>query len=285
MDLYAPPTPKNTEAARLYRGDVMHQRMRPVGHRFSYKVFSLLIDIDRLDDADGLSRIFSVNKPNFAAFYETDHIRGSSAENLRSHVDILLSDAGIDLPAHKVLLACYPRIFGQVFNPLSVFYAFDTAERPIAMIYQVRNTFGEDHTYVCPVAEGEATPAGIRQSRTKLFHVSPFLELGLTYHFRMNIPGDTLTWRILETDADGPLLAATYAATAETLTTGSISRNLLRIPLLTWKIVAGIHFEALRLWLKGVAYIPHSVAPERVSHGDTTKAAKVLHAHQDEERS
>lgn len=285
MKHFTPPAPKITDAARLYRGDVMHQRMRPVGHRFSYEVFSLLIDIDRLDEADGQSRIFSVNRANLASFFETDHIRGSSAANLRGHVDKLMADAGLVLPAHKVLLACYPRVFGQVFNPLSVFYAFDAAERAIAMIYQVRNTFGEDHTYVCPVGEGEATPAGIRQSRTKLFHVSPFLELGLTYHFRMNIPGDTLKWRILETDADGPLLAATYSATAEKLTTGSISRNLLRIPLLTWKIVAGIHFEALRLWLKGVAYVPHSAAPERVSHGDASFAAKAMQAHQEEERS
>ncbi|MBW3098100.1 DUF1365 domain-containing protein [Pseudohoeflea coraliihabitans] len=261
----APPTRRMAAAARLYHGPVMHQRLRPVGHRFTYRVFSLLIDIDRLDEADRLSPLFSVNKRNLAAFMETDHIRGSTAATLRGHVDNLMRAAGRPAETGRVLLACYPRMFGLVFNPLSVFYVYDRYDALTALIYQVRNTFGEDHTYVCPIAPGEQTAAGIRQHRRKRFYVSPFIDMEMTYHFRMNEPGDTLRWRILETDAEGPLLSATYSAVAEPLCTKSVLRNLARVPLLPLKIVAGIHFEALRLWLKGVAPVTRQPAGERIS--------------------
>ncbi len=188
----------------------MHQRMKPVGHRFRYRVYSLLIDLDRLDEADRLSPLFSVNRANVASFHEADHLRGAKQLSLRAHVDALLTDAGLDRPAARIELACYPRIFGQVFNPLSVYYAYDEAGELLALVYEVRNTFGENHTYVCKLEPGDMTPAGIRQSRSKLFYVSPFIEMQARYNFRMNIPGEQIRWRILETDRSGPLLAATY---------------------------------------------------------------------------
>jgi uncharacterized protein len=245
---------------------VMHQRMRPVGHRFDYKVFSLLVDLDRLEEAGRLSPLFSINGFNLLSFHESDHIRGSNSERLRDHVDTLLAEAGLGRNPARILLACYPRVLGRVFNPLSVFYAYDEAGVLVALVYQVRNTFGEDHTYVCPVEPGERSQAGIRQERRKIFHVSPFLGMELSYHFRMVPPGETLKWRILETDADGPLLAATYSAEAQSLDTRAILRNVARIPMLTWKIVGGIHFEAFRLWLKGVTYFSKPDAPARVSY-------------------
>jgi uncharacterized protein len=263
-----PPPVARLEPALLYYGNVMHQRMRPVGHRFDYKVFSLMVDLDHLEEARKLSPLFSVNRFNLLSFHESDHIRGSRADNLRAHVDGLLAEAGLPRRPARILLACYPRVLGRVFNPLSVFYAYDAAGTLQALVYQVRNTFGEDHTYVCPVEESERSAAGIRQVRRKIFHVSPFLGMELSYHFRMAPPGETLKWRILETDADGPLLAATYSARAESLSTSSILRNVARIPMLTWKIVGAIHFEALRLWLKGVAYVEKPEPPARVSYKD-----------------
>ena len=273
-----PPGIVDLAPAVLYSGNVMHQRMRPVGHRFDYTVFSLLIDLDRLDEADRLSPLFSVNGFNLLSFHESDHLRGSDAKNLRAHADLLLARAGLAERPARILLACYPRVLGRVFNPLSVFYAYDAAGGVIALIYQVRNTFGEDHTYVCPVEPGERSPAGIRQERRKKFHVSPFLDMELTYHFRMPPPGETLKWRILETDDEGPLLAATYSAKAGALSTGAILRNVARIPMLTWKILAGIHFEALRLWLKGVGFISKPEPPARISYPDATAGKQSGHA-------
>lgn len=257
--------------ASLYIGDVMHQRMKPVGHRFRYKVYSLLIDLDRLEDADRQSRLFSVNRANLVSFHESDHLRGSDAPTLRAHVDALLAEAGLPERADRVELACYPRIFGQVFNPLSVYYAYGPTGELLAMIYEVRNTFGERHTYVCRIEDGDLTAAGIRQSRAKAFYVSPFVDMEMRYHFRMNLPGERIKWRILETDASGPLLAATYNGARRALTTGSILACLLQFPLLTWKIVGGIHYEALKLWLKGMRYVPRPAPPPPASFRDQGK--------------
>lgn len=257
--------------ACLYAGDVMHQRMKPVGHRFRYRVYSLLVDLDRLDEADRLSPLFSVNGTNVVSFHEADHLRGSDQPSLRAHADALLAEAGLEQRAARIELACYPRIFGQVFNPLSVYYACDGAGEPLALVYEVRNTFGENHTYVCRIEAGEVTPAGIRQSRSKLFYVSPFVEMEARYNFRMNVPGEQLKWRILETDRTGPLLAATYNGNRRALTTGAILSCLLQIPLLTWKIVGGIHYEALKLWLKGMRYVPRPAPPPSASFRDQGK--------------
>ena len=250
--------------AVLYCGHVMHQRMKPFGHRFRYSVYSLMVDLDRLDEADGLSPLFSVNGRNLISFQEADHT-GDAAVALRAYADGLLVDAGLAKRAARILLVCYPRILGHVFNPLSVYYAYDGADDLIALIYEVRNTFGERHTYVCPVEPGELTDSGLRQSCGKLFHVSPFIGMDMDYHFRMLPPGNEIRWRILETDAEGPLLAATFSGAQMPLTSRALARLTARIPFLTFKIVAGIHWEALKLWIKGAKYISRPAPPPPVS--------------------
>lgn len=250
--------------AVLYSGNVMHQRMKPFGHRFRYSVFSLMVDLDRLDEADLLSGAFSVNSRNLVSFHEADHT-GDPAVSLRTYADRLLDDAGIGERAARILLVCYPRILGYVFNPLSVYYAYDRTGVLIAVIYEVRNTFGERHTYVCPIEAGELTDSGIRQSCAKLFHVSPFIGMEMDYHFRMLPPGNEIRWRIIETDSEGPLLAATFSGTQLPLTSRTLARLTARIPFLTFKIVAGIHWEALKLWIKGAKYISRPAPPPPVS--------------------
>lgn len=270
--------PPPSAAASLYPGTVMHQRMKPKPHRFSYRVFNLLMDVDRLGEADRQSRLFSVNRFNALSFHEADHHDGRHS-SLRAYVDGLLADAGLSEPAARVLLACYPRVFGQVFNPLAVYYAYGADDGLVAAIYEVRNTFGDRHTYVCKVGPGELTAAGLRQERNKRFHVSPFIGMAMRYRFRMMPPGDALTWRILETDRDGPVLAATFSGHRRALTTANIAGCLLRVPMQTWKIIGGIHFEALRLWLKGARYHPRPDPPSTVSFSDTPCTSDALAAH------
>ena len=254
--------------ARLYSGKVMHQRMKPFGHRFEYKVFSLLIDLDRLEAVGRLSWLFSVNRFNLVSFYESDHIdaRISPAEKgIRAYAERLFMNAGMARPARIELLA-YPRVLGHAFNPISLYYAHDESDALAGMVYEVRNTFGERHTYVCPVEDGQLTEAGLRQTRTKIFHVSPFIDMGARYDFRVGRPGEELQFRILESDAEGPLLAASFSGKATHLATGPIVRQLLKIPLLGFKIVAGIHFEALRLWPKGAKFHKSPPPPAPASY-------------------
>lgn len=251
-------------AAVLYDGQVMHQRMKPVGHRFNYKVFSLMLDVDRLPEAGRLARLFSVNGFNLLSFHESDHT-GSPERSLREHVDALLAEAGLDERAARVLLVCYPRILGLVFNPIAIYHAYGHDGGLIATVYEVRNTFGERHTYVCPVLPGELSPAGLRQQCDKIFHVSPFITMAMRYHFRLLPPGQEIRWRILETDAEGPLLAATFSGHQRPLSSATILKLTARMPHLTLKILAGIHWEALKLWVKGVRYIPRPALPDAVS--------------------
>lgn len=253
--------PPPAAAGTLYPGKVMHQRLKPFGHRFSYSVFSLLVDIDRLDDLARQSRLLSVNAPGLVSFRESDHIE-REGENLRTFADRLLGDAGLEKRAHRVLLLAYPRVFGYVFNPISVYFAYDAADKLIALIYAVRNTFGERHNYVVPVAPGEGGPAGIRQSRPKLFHVSPFIDMRAQYDFRVLPPGRTVRLRIHETEDADPLLAATFNGDARALTDGNLAACLARFPFMTLKVMAGIHWEALKLWLKGARFYK-SPAPVR----------------------
>lgn len=259
--------PPPVAAGTLYPGKVMHQRLKPFGHRFSYSVFSLLVDIDRLGELSRLSRLLSVNRPGVLSFRESDHVE-AKGETLRHFADRLLAGAGLETPAARVFLLTYPRMFGYVFNPISTYFAYDVDDRLIAIIYAVRNTFGQRHSYVAPILPGEGSPAGIRQTRTKVFHVSPFMDMGLRYHFRILPPGKTVRIRIHETADNEPLLAATFNASAVLLNTANLLRFVLRFPLMTMKVMAGIHWEALRLWLKGARFRTSPPPSETVSYHD-----------------
>jgi DUF1365 family protein len=225
-------------AAVLYFGDVMHARLKPMGHRFSYRVMSLLIDLDRLAEADRQSPLFAVNRAALYSFNEFDH-GDRDGSSLRAYAQRCAAARGIDLTGGRVLLLCYPRLLGYTFNPLSAYFCFRAGGELALIIYEVRNTFGELHPYVLPVQPGETSAAGIRQQQDKLFYVSPFIEMATH---------------------EGPLLAATFSARRRGLTTAALLRSFFSLPLVTFKIVAAIHWEALRLWLKGARLVPRANA-------------------------
>lgn len=245
--------------AALYFGDVMHARLKPIGHRFSYRVMSLLIDLDRLIEADRQSRLFGVNRAALYSFHEADHgMRDGSS--LRDYAQACAAEHGIELSGGRVLLLCYPRLLGFTFNPLSVYFCYAACGDLALVIYEVRNTFGDIHAYALPVRPGEVSPAGVRQAQDKLFYVSPFVEMAMRYHFRVSPPGERIKLRILETDREGPLLSATFNGARRPLTTTALLRAFFALPLVTLKIVAAIHWEALRLWLKGARLVPRPIA-------------------------
>jgi len=242
------------EAAALYAGEVMHARLKPIGHRFSYRVMSLLIDLDRLDAADRQSALFGVNRAALYSFHEVDH-GARDGSSLRLYAQRRAAEHGVDLTGGRVLLLCYPRLLGFTFNPLSVYFCHRAGGELALVIYEVRNTFGGIHAYALPVRPGELSEAGLRQQQEKLFQVSPFIEMAARYHFRISPPQAQVKLRILETDREGPLLAATFIGRRRRLTNAALSRAFLALPLVTFKIVAAIHWEALRLWLKGARLV------------------------------
>jgi DUF1365 family protein len=246
-------------AASLYVGEVMHARIKPMGHRFSYRVMSLLIDLDRLQAADRQSPLFGVNRAALYSFNEADHGERDGS-SLRAYAQACAAERGIDLTNGRVLLLCYPRLFGYTFNPLSVYFCYCANGRLALVIYEVRNTLGDIHPYVLPVKPGEISQAGVRQSQEKLFYVSPFIEMAMRYHFRVTPPGDRVKLRILETDREGPLLSATFNGRRHALNSATLLRAFATLPLVTFKIMAAIHWEAVRLWLKGARLVPRPKA-------------------------
>ncbi len=265
----ASPFPPPAQAALLYPGKVMHARLKPFGNRFTYRVFSMLFDLDQLDRADRASWLFSVDRANVCAFHQRDHLPDrDTGKTLREHTGDLVVEAGLARPA-RILLLAYPRLFGYAFNPLSVYFCYDGDDGLTAIIYEVRNTFGERHTYVCAVEPGQLTDAGVRQERNKIFYVSPFIDMGMRYHFRVVPPGQQVRIRILETEGADALLSATFSGQARPMTSASLAGQMARLPFMALKVMAGIHWEALKLWLKGAKFHSRGQPPQSVSYTDT----------------
>ncbi len=245
------------DAVSLYRGRIMHARLGPIPHRFAYRLFWILVDLDRLEEADRAALPFSVNRGNLVSFHERDH-GPRDGSGLRAHAERLLAEAGVEAPGGRMLLLCLPRVLGYAFNPLSITFAYRPDGTLAALLHEVRNTFGERHTYV------EAGPSGSGPAAhltPKAFRVSPFLGLQARYDFRLAPPAEALRLHILESDAEGPVLAAGFTARRRDLTSRAALAALAAIPLMTLKVVAAIHWEALRLWLKTVPIVPRSSRP------------------------
>jgi len=236
----------------IYRGIVMHHRKRPVDHRFTYRVFSLLLDIDRLDElAAGLWSL-RIDRPWLTSFYRRDH-GPRDGSGLRPWVEARLREAGVSAKPGRVLLLAMPRLLGFMFNPLSVYFCYDERDALAAIVYEVKNTFGGQHAYVLRAGAGEAA---FSHDCAKDFYVSPFIDMTARYQFRLRAPGERLTMAIRETDGDGCFFVASHTAARLPLEDRALLGCVMGHSLLSLKVVAGIHLEALRLWLKGAPYFP-----------------------------
>lgn len=239
----------------IYEGWVMHRRLTPRHHRFKYRVFALLLDLDELAELDRTSRLFKYNRFGLFGFHDRDHgpMKAGERPDLRGWLDSLLAEAGITARGPRQVL-CYPRIFGYVFNPLSVWFCHDEVGALKAIVYEVHNTYEERHCYVLPA--GDDTKL-IRHGCPKNFYVSPFLSRDCRYQFRIRPPGDDIAVAIHEEEAGKPILNASFAGERRPLTDRLMLTMLLRYPLMTLKVIIAIHYEAVRLMLKGVRRHPH----------------------------
>lgn len=244
----------------LYSGDVVHARLRPRRHRLRYRVFWLLLDLAELDTIDRRLRLLSRNRFNLLGFHDRDHGDGSGRP-LRDQILELLDREGVDIGAGAIRLLTMPRVLGYVFNPISLYYCHRPDGRLAAMVYEVTSTFGERHTYVLPVAAGDAAEDRIRQTADKRLYVSPFMTMGMRYDFRGKAPSEALTLLIDGFDREGLLIATAMRGRRRPLTDRTILTTALSMPLLTLKVIAGIHWEALRLWLKGVPLTSRVLPP------------------------
>ncbi|MCX5579423.1 DUF1365 domain-containing protein [Kaistia terrae] len=246
----------------LFLGDVMHARLRPRRHKLHYRVFSLLLDLDELPAISTASRLFGHNRRAVLSFWDKDHGDGRTG-TLRAWIEARLLEAGCFEGGMSLRVLCYPRILGYAFNPLTVYFCYAPGGALRAILYEVCNTFGERHTYVIAVEGGETGP--VRHGCAKELYVSPFLPMACFYRFHIEPPGEAILVRIDESDADGPVLVASFAGKRQAMTDRALLGALLRYPLMTLKVMAGIHWEALRIWRKGVPIYRHQAAARPVA--------------------
>ena len=235
----------------IYTGKVVHKRFKPKIHFFKYKVFSLLIDLSELELLNKSLKIFSYNSFNIVSFYEKDH-GARDGSSIKNWVKYNLKKNNIDTNDIQIKLLCYPRIFGYVFNPLSVFYIFDKNSNLISILYEVKNTFGEQHTYIFKTNVNDNL---IQHMCKKKFHVSPFIEMDCFYFFRLLKPCNKISVIIDQNDNKGKILYASQDGVKSEINNFNLIKSYLTHPLMTFKIILAIHYEAFRLWTKGIKFI------------------------------
>ncbi|MEJ2316437.1 MAG: DUF1365 domain-containing protein [Gammaproteobacteria bacterium] len=248
----------------LYHSSVMHRRHDKHAMRFEYRIFRMLLDIDNLEKSASGMRLFSIDRWNLFSFRRRDHgPRDGSA--LRPWAEALLQAHDIDSGGGKILLLAMPRLFGYAFNPLSIWYCLDEADQLRAVICEVRNTFGDYHTYVLHGHDAEASY--LEESAPKSFHVSPFMEISGEYRFRISMPRDDYLLHIDYVDDAQRLLTAVEKGRRKKFSDRGLLGILAVMPFVTFKVMAAIHWQAVKLWLHGAKIYPH---PDR-SRNETGK--------------
>ncbi|MCA3716812.1 MAG: DUF1365 family protein [Brevundimonas sp.] len=250
----------------LYVGEVVHQRSANFNHRLRYSLYMLLLDIDRIEGTTRRLRLLSQGRTGLMSFSARDHGDRSDTP-LRDQIQTHLAGAGIDLQGGAIRLLTMPRILGYGFNPISVYFCYRPDGQVAALVYEVTNTFHERHSYLVAVPE-DAPPGPLRQTTEKRFFVSPYMDMALTYDFTVRLPGEAVSIVVAVRRGDTPVLTASFAGRRRPLTDGQVLRAFLTHPLVTWKVTAGIHWEALKMMIKGARYRHRGgVPPQPVSLG------------------
>jgi hypothetical protein len=238
--------------AALYTGRVHHTRLRPFVHKLRYNVFSLWLDVDKIAETAKGNCIFAYNRFGVASFFDKDHGDHTGAP-LRGWVENALRSSGIAPPGGPIRLLCFPRILGYVFNPISLFFCYDSQQNLLAIVYEVHNTVGGAHAYVAPVS-GMDSDGVVHQYADKVFYVSPFIGMTARYAFAVRPPAESFAVTIHETVPEGPQLTASHCGERRPFTAAQLAWLLAANPLMTLKVFGGILWEAFILWTRGARY-------------------------------
>lgn len=237
-------------AISLVPSTIIHTRHQPVSHRLERRGLSLLINLDRLDEAKRASRLFSIGRFNLLSFDERDHgpnhAAGRKVEPLASYIRRIAAEVCPHQKVARVELLTFPRILGHVFNPISVYRCLDDDGATLMVVYEVRNTFGDMHAYI-----------GINDDlheASKVFHVSPFFPVEGGYKLKLRQDGDRINLAIRYNIKNKPALTATLRGNIKPLTSRAILGILIGMRLWPMRPLFSIHWEALKLWRKKVRF-------------------------------
>lgn len=236
---------------RLYLGQVMHRRLRPAVNAFVYPVYFCRLPLNDLEQA--ANAVFSINRWNLLAFHFRDHGARDGSHPL-PWITAQLQRAGIAADG-EIILQCFPRVLGYVFNPVSFWLCHNRAGQLLAVLAEVSNTFGGRHHYLLHHPDGRPLRDGETLSAAKAFHVSPFCEVVGDYRFRFHLSGERTVVRIDYADGAGDLLHTALSGRARPWTTAQLLRAFAAYPLASLAVIARIHWQALKLLLKRVPFV------------------------------
>lgn len=245
----------------LFSGHVTQSRLKPRRHSLDYRIYSLLIDLDELETLQRRLKLFSVDRFNLFSFFRKD--RGDcSGSDLNGHVERAMQATGVEPDGGPICLLIMPRLLGCAFNPLSVFFCYGRAGTLRAILWEKDNIFCERHGSLIPIDAGNGDEGEVIQRCDKAFHVSPFIDMALRCEFRVIAPTKRLSIHIATSDAEGLLLTARHLGKRRKVTDAALLNACLTVLFLTLKVVAGIHGEAQKVWLKGRRLHARPVLPK-----------------------
>ncbi len=242
--------------ATFYAGRVGHIRHTPFRYKFDYRIYMLAVDLDRLGEVAAKSKLFSHNRAGLISLHDKDH-GFRDGRSLRAYADTALARQGLEQFGHQIQFITMPRLLGYAFNPISFYFCRDATGQLGAVLHQVKNTFGDQVGYLMPVS-GEGI---IRQRAPKTMHVSPFFDMQGGYRFALTAPAEKLTVSIQYGAAAQKRMTATMVLVARPFTDASILRLLTEMPLAPLKVMTAIHWQALKLFLRGAKF--HNVPEQR----------------------
>jgi len=253
--------------ALIGRGEVRHSRVRPAANAFSYPTYFLMLPMRSLQVAP--SAALPRNRFGLISFYDRDH--GDGGDDALAWLDGLLTAHGVTDAQGEVWLHCYPRVLGHTFKPVSFWYCHRADGSLAAVVVEVNNTFGERHCYLL---EGPELGFGRELQASKVFHVSPFCSVAGHYRFRFMHRGlhpdaepprngEARTVACIDHhDEHGPLIRTSVSGTLAPITPRSLRAAFFGMPLMTFGVVARIHWQAFRLWRKRVPFFSKPAPPE-----------------------
>jgi DUF1365 family protein len=252
------------DRVQLCFGQVRHRRLHPAPNAFRYAVYYIRVPLRSLGQSEFSSRLLSRNRFNLLSFYDRDH--GDGQQTLLAWIEALLAREGIDGADGEIWLQTFPRVLGYSFNPVSFWFCHGKDGALRAVLCDVHNTFGEQHYYL--LGDGSPIPWGAELSARKVFHVSPFCPIEGSYRFRFmrasaGRNAEATVARVDYDDARGPLLLTSISGTARTLSDRAVLRAFFVHPWMTLGVIAKIHWQALRLWLRQVPLFSKPARPQQ----------------------